>query len=304
MIRNKKFAKNFKIPMYKHILFNSCFNFLFCIVYCFSLMNVCIFPKSSFCSDILKNDFTQYFKIYVICFLGNTLRICCNFSYISFSVSRALSSISAKNKIGSLNEKLNINKFFFITFILSLGFSLFKIFEYKPNEFYANFDRNFPYNAYDLRYCRKIEIATSCKIFWSLNLINNILNNVLFLFLSLVIDVVMIRFSNKVIEEKKKLNSPHLIDAIKYKKKLNKMIITNGALFFISHVPEFLVTLLLLIFKNILEDFCFMFFSCYELIEIAQSFHFISIGLQFFIFNYFDHNFNQSFMNLKKMVLR
>ena len=39
---------------------------------------------------------------------------------------------------------------------------------------------------------------------------------------------VQIRFSNKIIKEKRALNCPHLKEAIKFKAKLNKMIITNG----------------------------------------------------------------------------
>ena len=42
-------SKNpFKNVMYEHIYFNSVFNFIFCLIQSFSLMNICIFPKSSF----------------------------------------------------------------------------------------------------------------------------------------------------------------------------------------------------------------------------------------------------------------
>jgi len=44
---------------------------------------------------------------------------------------------------------------------------------------------------------------SKCRLMWSMNLINNILNNVLFLFLSLIIDVVMIRFSRSLIRQKR-----------------------------------------------------------------------------------------------------
>jgi hypothetical protein len=148
-----------------------------------------------------------------------------------------------------------------------------------------------------VRYCGFKESRT-CKLFWSLNLVNNFLNNILFLFLSLVIDVLMIRFSNKIILEKRALNCPHLKEAIDFKAKLNKMINTNASLFFISHIPEFVVTLLLIVYKHYIFDFCFSDFSCNELIEMAQTFHFISIGFQFFIFLGFDRNFYRSLRNL------
>jgi hypothetical protein len=300
VIKNRKHSKHFKFPMYKHIQFNALFNIFFCFIYSFSLMNICIFPKSSFCSSVLKSKTSQYLKIYLIYFLGNTFRLCCNFSYISFCLSRCISTISTnESKLKKWNEKLNTKRFYSIIFILSLAFSIFKLFENKVNEVYSYFDKNFPFNSYDVRYCG-LESNAICKLFWALNLVNNFLNNILFLFLSLVIDVLMIRFSSKILKEKRALNCPHLEDAIKFKTKLNKMIITNASLFFISHIPEFLVTLLLIIFHDTLFEFCFNGFSCFELIEMAQTFHFISIGFQFFIFLKFDKNFLNSFRDFFK----
>jgi hypothetical protein len=108
----------------------------------------------------------------------------------------------------------------------------------------------------------------------------------------------MIRFSSEIIAEKRALNCPNLKEAIEFKTRLNKMIITNAGLFFISHIPEFVVTLLLIIFKNTLLEFCSSSFSCFELIEMAQTFHFIFIGFQFFIFLRFDGNFLNSFRDI------
>ena len=194
-----------------------------------------------------------------------------------------------------------------IIFLLSLSFSIFKVFENEINEIYSNFDKNFPFNAYDVRYCNldgDVKGMQNCKLFWTLNLINNFLNNIFFLILSIIIDILMIRYSNKIIIEKRALNCPHLIEALKFKANLNKMIITNETLFLISHFPEFIVTLLLIIFNKTLSDFCFNYFSCFELIEMAQTFHFISIFLQFFIFLKFDRNFLQScrdlFLNISR----
>ena len=107
----------------------------------------------------------------------------------------------------------------------------------------------------------------------------------------------MIRYSNKIIKEKKAINCPHLADAIQYKANLNKMIITNGTLYFFSHIPEFIVTLIVLFRKS--SDFvslCSFHFNCDYLIEMAQAFHFISISLQFFVFLLFDHNLRNSFL--------
>jgi hypothetical protein len=188
VIQNRKHSKHFKFPMYKHIKYNALFNIFFCFIYSFSIMNICIFPKSSFCSSVLKSESSQYLKIYLIYFLGNTFRLCCNFSYISFCLSRCISTIStSESRLKTWNEKLNTKLFYSITFIFSLAFSIFKLFENRVNEVYNNFDKNFPFNSYDVRYCG-LEANAICKLFWSFNLVNNFLNNISFLILSVITD--------------------------------------------------------------------------------------------------------------------
>ena len=162
-------------------------------------------------------------------------------------------------------------------------------------------------NAYDVKYCEITFFDTKkyflppgfylrCKLFKWFNMLNNILNNVLFLFISTFIDFFMIRYSYKLVEKKKAMNCPHLADAIQYKNKLNKLIITNGTLFFFSHIPEFVVTLIVLFRKSPdFVNFCKMDFDCNHLIEMAQAFHFISISFQLFILLIFDHNFKNCF---------
>ena len=312
VICNRRQTKHFQNPMYKHILFNAWFNICLCIIYVMSLMNICVFPKSSFCSSVLKYEASQYLKIYLVYFLGNCLKLCCNFSYIFFTLSRGvLSTETRESKLRKFFENLNVNTFYLFIFICCTCFSLYKVFEYRPNEFYSSFENSFPYNVYDLRFCEHMVINQNdkyspnmCRLMWGLNLVNNLLNNVAFLFLSVIIDVVMIRFSNSLIRQKRHLNSPHLTDAIKFKEELNKMILVNGTLYFFSHIPEFVVTLLLIGFKQRFASFCYVGFSCSELIEMAQKIHLVPIAGQFFIFYHFDHNFIQSFDDLKKRLFK
>ena len=300
---NRNQVKHLKTPMYKHITINAYLNIIFCSINILSLMNICIFPKSSFCSSILQDETSQLVKIYAILFGGNVLRLCCNFSYIAFSLSRFISATSQKNRLKDMNENLNFKLFYGIICVTSVIFSIFKMFESKVNEIYSSYDKHFPYNAYDIRYCEdlneNIDVSTSlkfkCKLFATLNLINNILNNVLFLLVNVLLDFLMIRFSNKVIEKKKSLNCPHLNEAMILKEKLNKIIITNGIVFFLAHFPEFIVTILLIAYEKRLARFCFNYFACTDLIEMAQTFHLFSICLQFYILHHFDRNINESF---------
>ena len=137
-------------------------------------------------------------------------------------------------------------------------------------------------------------------------MINNVLNNVLFLFVSVMIDISMIRFLNKDFEHKKELfhDQKHLDEALEHKNKIRKLIITNGILFFISHMPEFVATLLLIIFRKELKFFCFFYFSCTEMNEIIEVFGFIGASVNFFVYKHFDHNFIESYKEIKEKLFK
>ena len=146
-----------------------------------------------------------------------------------------------------------------------------------------------------------------CTIFPILNLVNNILNNILFLFVSVVIDILLIRFANKNYRHKKQLfhDQKHINEALEHKKKIKKLVITNGVLYSFSHIPQFVSTLLLIVFKRELEFFCYFYFSCTEMNNLFETFGFISISLQFFVYYHFDLNFHQSFKDLiSRLVIR
>jgi hypothetical protein len=310
VLRNKNFKTKFDNLMYKHIYYNSLFNFIFCFINSFSLINICIFPKSSFCSRFYKTQLAQYFKIIFTLYLCNSIRLCCNFSFILFSLSRFYIITSKNWKIFFLLKKLKQKIFYVIIFISCSLWSMFKLFEYKPNEVYSSFDKNFPYNRYDQKYCQKVDslykfLETGCRIFPILNLINNILNNIIILIISVTIDVCMIRFANKNYQHSIQLfhDQKHLDEALEHKKKILKLIIINGLLFFFSHIPEFVSTVLLIIYNKELIDFCyFSMITCTDINEIFETFSILSISLQFFVYKHFDNNFYESYKDLKQKL--
>jgi hypothetical protein len=316
--RFKTSKKCLQNTMYEHVFYNSVFNFSFCLINSLSLMNVCVFPKSSFCSSVYKTNGAQYFKIVFVLFLGNSIRLCCNFSFIYFALSRLYISTSKKPRLFLLLQSVNLKLFYLIMFGLSSVWSMFKLFEYKPNEAYSSFDTNFPYNRYDSKYCQHTDVMLQyytffnyyppeCTIFPILNLVNNILNNILFLFVSFLIDFLLVRFANKNYQHKKQLfhDKKHINEALEHKKKIKKLVITNGVLYSFSHIPQFILTLLLIVSKRELEFFCYFYFSCTEMNDLFETFGFISISLQFFVYNHFDLNFHRSFKDLiSRLVIR
>ena len=144
--------------------------------------------------------------------------------------------------------------------------------------------------------------STACHLIPALNLTNSILNNIVFLVISLAIDILMIIFTNKNLERKLRLSHDpkHINEAVELKKNITKMILTNGIVFFLSHIPEFTFTFAFVIFKSEFGVFCFYFLNCEKLVELTQTLTFLPISLNFFIFLRFDHHFRESFLELAK----
>ena len=82
------------------------------------------------------------------------------------------------------------------------------------------------------------------------------------------------------------------------KKKVTKLLIVNAVLTFITRVPSFCVTIWLFVHKDRLSEFCYGYFSCPEIVDMAQAFELMFISIQFFLLNFFDKNFVLEFRAL------
>jgi hypothetical protein len=121
LIRNRNdvnLKKNFNNIMYKHILAYSGFNMIYSLITLFSLINICIFPGTSYCSNIYRSKSAQIFKIYIYYLLSNTFRLSSNISYISFSISRYFLSTSHPSKYFKKFQNLNYKIFPLFCFCL------------------------------------------------------------------------------------------------------------------------------------------------------------------------------------------
>ena len=284
--------------MYNHIFYNSIFNLIYCIISLFSLINVCIFTQSTFCSSLYTYHASQYFKIVFIYYFGNAIKLCCNISYTTFAISRfALASNKKTGVYKKLND-LNLRRYYAIVFMLSLAFSTFKLFEYRINEIYYQL-KQFPFDKYDVDHCN--EINDYCTAFKILNVVNNFIKDILFIIVNLILDIAIVRITTQNLELKKKIadNSKNLSQAHKNKDKMIQMVIINCFIFIISYLPELTARLLLYSLNAYLYLFCFEYLSCKELVELAECFNFILIGLQFFIFKHFNKAFYDKFEAFK-----
>ena len=99
-------------------------------------------------------------------------------------------------------------------------------------------------------------------------------------------------------------NHGHNPDELKKKKEnLSKMVIVNGIVYFCSHMPKFVTTLLLIIYASKLKKFCTERISCDLINEEAEFFVVFSMLGNFYIFKCFNANFSESYADLKSRLI-
>jgi hypothetical protein len=305
VIRNKSKKKELSESMYKHIIINSVFNTIYCTITILKLVNTCVFHDwSVFCSTVYQEIWAQNLKIFLIHFLGTSVKLCSNFSYFIFSLSRLLLITKHKDRI--LNRETN--KIYIIIYIIALIFvscvlSAFKIFQYEIN-YNMDFSKEYPMEIRDEKYCNSESHKFECKLFDAFKIANRSLNDVLFLILNFFIDIILlIKFKRHMNRKLGQINDSAQHKVIeKSKKNVNRMIFFNSLIYIVSHLPEFVITLILIIYARKISAFCKEKISCDLLNEEAEFFSLISMVCQFYVFKIFDNNFRSSFDDIKKSL--
>jgi hypothetical protein len=299
-------AKKKYSHMFNHILINSSFNVIYCLVVCSKLLNECLALNSSlFCSSLLKYKSAQIFKIVFIEYFGNVLAICCNISYIGIIISRFL--IYKQSRVFNCFRRIKMWVYLIFVLAFSLGLSVFKLYEYKLDKLdYTSLNTNyFPTEIRRLfDYCGTIpNKETECKYFNLVVTINNIINNVLFFPFALFLDLILIRNVSRHSSAKKSVNgkedSSNCEDI-----KIKKMIIINGIVFAIAHLPEFITQNLLFVFELKMVNFCFFKMECEKFNEISRVFNHVSIIAQLVINKNYNGIFNDSYQQIKLNLIR
>ena len=295
---NKKFL--FKDVMYKHILINSLYNLFLSIFMLLSLVNTCVFYGSNrFCSSVFRTESAQYFKIISGEFLVNILKTCSNFSYIFFSFSRLILVSNLKEKLSVLGKFENLNLFLYslILILFSSVISVYKLFEFRLNEVNIS-TLGFPYEVYNELFCGNF--GQLCHFMDFLKIFNNSFNDIVLFVFNVVLDLILLKYFKKDLQHKFDTRSPNAdnSDLIRSKTNIDRMIITTGLVYFVSHMPEFCVTLGLLIYRENVRNFCTNYNACLILNDEARFFALISILFQFYILLLYSRNFRESFLNL------
>ena len=146
--------KKAKDGMFNHIFIHSLFNVFYCVIFMLKLVNECI-NNTLFCSSVYTDVASQWFKIVLIEFFGNVIKLSCNVSYTSITVSRL---IIMKNNSKSIIKKfgdVKIKVYLMVLLAITLLLSLFKLFEFNIDTFIyrPHSITSFPSEIYNEKTC-------------------------------------------------------------------------------------------------------------------------------------------------------
>ena len=153
VIRAKSTKKRFKDNMYKHIVINSTFNIIYCILMVLKLNNQCLFYNSDvFCSSVYQFKSMQYFKIIIVSYLGNVVKLCKNISFVLFTYSRFILSLNKTGGFYEMVNKMNIKSYIINVVLFALLFNIYKLFQF---DVVSNYDptTDFHREIYNKMYC-------------------------------------------------------------------------------------------------------------------------------------------------------
>jgi hypothetical protein len=111
---------------------NSTFNCILCLVFAFYPIYYCNqFKSDFFCSFIFNSLFYLYFKIVFIAYLGETIKMCSNISYILITINRYMLIGKDHSPLLKRISKLKIKHVVSIAILVSLSLNIGHMFQFK-----------------------------------------------------------------------------------------------------------------------------------------------------------------------------
>ena len=193
--KNQKKLNKQTEKMYKDMLVIAILNLVYCTLSILSLLSECVESLSIFCPKIRRNVILQYFNIIFILFLKQTVKTFLNENNLLFSLNRYI--LTNEQSIGDVYkknfERLNSKLFLALSFLFCLLLNVYIFFEYSINYFFTYLP--FPMNSGSLTsYANIIPLI--------FKFVNYIINNVLFLILEIIVDIILLRSIKKNLRKK------------------------------------------------------------------------------------------------------
>jgi hypothetical protein len=322
-----------KEDFYKYMSLNSVFNCLFCIAYALYPINYCQrHAKGYFCSTIYNSATTQVIKIVLIGYLGETLKMCSNISYIFITINRYMLVGKKLNAKLERISKWNFRLVVLFTIIFSLLMNIGHAFQYRINWGWGEL-LGFSFLTYNLY----PSIVNSNPAFNNYSIAYFVINFAFFLAINTIVEVSLLRNLRQEIEEKRnrieneiqtsqihniagskvidkvnRMKQKKLEQAAKKETRATVMVIANSVFNFVLRLPEILVfvssnsTLLVsLIVNDGIQNFqgiSIMFDIESLLVGVSYLFFIFTFTTNVAIYCIFNPNFKKHFILWKYYV--
>jgi hypothetical protein len=306
-------AKELKEPFFDYMKLNSWFNCIYCAVYLTTLMNECILINGIYCSSIRKSLFAQWYKILVVEFFGEVIKMCSNVTFIIMNVNRYMLIGRDHHKtLKSISEAPPTSIAIFI-FLFSITSSIVNAFQYQINYFNELFD--FPtvssFEDYE---------ALGSIIFSIIYTVHEFIISVLFCLLNLAIEVIIVKKLRKELKEKNDRMSSMTLhsgsvtgmnlearqrrrkkqnESSKVEQKAILMTCISCVLNFSLRLPETLVPVIYLYqsydrSNRMVLYFCSELALCSRFLRFCKIFFVLSLNVNYFINYYFNKKFKEA----------
>ena len=297
IIKIKHLKKSFTSIMYKHIVINSYFNIIYCVIINFVLINQCIFINSIFCSSFYYTEWAQYFKIIVSVYLASVIKFCKNVSFLVFTLSRFSTRLDKKNPFQIKLKSMNLKIYLAVLVITSALINFFKLFQYKIVS-KVDQTRDFPSEKFNEKVCN-LDNNIYCQFFNTMKLIVLLINNFSIYIINFLVDVSLLKGVSDFIRKKKELAIKIKNTEDDIKMKTARMVMISNIFYLLAYMPEIVVSLLVITYSNNLYKFPNFNLSSTLIIEEFETIELLSIVFNFYILIYFNYNFYIGFQHLK-----
>lgn len=288
--------------MFNYLAINSVLNIIECLICVFTLMSECMGSDSVFCSSITTMQTTIEFKIYIVGFLGESLKTCSVILMLLFSLERykVTASIEKSKILNYLaNKKLKI--IVITSFAFSLLTSVTKIFEYTD----AIESLGSP-QIPDLFIKHLLEDPNKKIMFMIIYLIHYLLNDALFLSLNFIVDILLVIHIRKALNQKKlllkKLNHKNNQEKynciLKAEHNTNKMLIYTFIMYIICRFPELVLYIFLIIPDYDSNKSRFHRLVAPSAISVVQYLYVLAYTTNIFFYFKFNKLFQRSLKNI------
>jgi hypothetical protein len=315
---NKK--KDLKEKFYEYMSANAKFNCIYCLIFAVYPMTSCDWRQSvHFCSSIFRTRFVQYYKIVMMAYFGEIVKMCANATYLMMTLNRYL--LVGKDHppwlvtVANLKFKWMIRGSILFSVLVNIGHGMeYQVIEDAPIISTDYFTLNgFSYSDYPQ--------ANQGFSYYIYSAVYFAFNFGVFFILNTGVEVKLVRRMHKELREKRerlaKMNaekssaSTELAckreekmkaeeDDLKKERKVIKMVVFNGVLNFVLRTPELLFCLEYLCHQSDLHTIFVYTFGVYMpgflsfMADIGYFTYTLTFTTNFAIFYTFNKNFKDA----------